>query len=114
MDPANGWLDVLITATPQLGQLGVLVLVLGLLLRREHQSNERHAAELLRVNEARNNELRQLRDQVTELQTRLDEVNRKLDEERAARRRAEDAVGFGPAASAVVVVPPAAPSEEAS
>ena len=83
-------------AAPQLGQLGVLVLVLGLLIRREAQTNKRHASELERVHTVRDAELRGVREQVDQLRAQLDEVNRRLDAERAARRAAEDAAGYSP------------------
>lgn len=87
-------ISALAAAAPQLGQLGVLVVVLGLLIRREGQTNDRHATELQRVNTARDAELTNLRQQVTALRGQLDELNRKLDEERAARRRAEDSASL--------------------
>lgn len=61
---------------PELGVTGALVFVLVLLLRREAATEERHAAELKRVNAAHDAELEELRTDV--------------DRERAARRRAED------------------------
>lgn len=61
---------------PELGVTGALVFVLVLLLRREAATEERHAAELKRVNAAHDAELEELRTDV--------------ERERAARRRAED------------------------
>ena len=81
-------------AAPQLGQLGVLVLVLALLIRREAQTNKRHASELERVHAARDKEIKGVREQVEQLRGHLDEMNQRLDAERAARRAAEDAAGY--------------------
>lgn len=61
---------------PELGVTGALVFVLVLLLRREAATEERHAAELKRINAAHDAELEELRTDV--------------ERERAARRRAED------------------------
>lgn len=83
-------ISALIGAAPQLGGAGVLVLVLGLLIRREAQTNERHASELARVNGAHDSELQELRVEITALREQVAELNRKVDEERGARRAAED------------------------
>lgn len=61
---------------PELGVTGALVFVLVLLLRRESATEERHAAELKRINAAHDAELEELRTDV--------------ERERAARRRIED------------------------
>jgi hypothetical protein len=61
---------------PELGVTGALVFVLVLLLRRESSTEERHAAELKRVNSAHDAELKELQ---------LD-----IDRERTARRSVED------------------------
>lgn len=64
---------------PELGVTGALVFVLVLLLRRESSTEERHTAELARVNAAHDAELK-------ELQT-------DLERERGARRAVEDELG---------------------
>lgn len=95
-------LTTLIGAAPQLGASGVLVLLLGLLVRREAQDRAdhrteitelttRHAAELTRIAGAHDAQLVDLRREIAGLRQQLDEVNRKLDDERDRRRRAEDA-----------------------
>jgi Skp family chaperone for outer membrane proteins len=83
-------LTTLIGAAPQLGGAGVLLLIIGLLLRREAQDRADYRAELTRINTAHDGELAELRAEIVGLRTQLDEVNRKLDEERARRRAAED------------------------
>lgn len=94
-------LSTLIGATPQLGVSGILLVVLALLLRREAADRTeyrtsvadlatRHATELARINTDHDNELAELRREIAGLRAQLSEVNRKLDEERARRRAAED------------------------
>jgi predicted RNase H-like nuclease (RuvC/YqgF family) len=94
-------LTTLIGAAPQLGGAGLLLVLLGLLLRRESQDRvdyrtqithltERHAEELKRINAAHDEELAELRKEIAGLRTQLSEVNTKLDVERDRRRAAED------------------------
>jgi hypothetical protein len=61
---------------PELGVTGALVFILVLLLRRESSTEERHAAELSRINAFHDAELKEL------------QVD--IDRERTARRAAED------------------------
>lgn len=82
--------SALVGAAPQLGPAGVLVLVLGLLLRRESQTNERHASELERLNSTHQTELKGLRTEIAGLREQVNDLGRKLDDERRARWRAED------------------------
>jgi len=99
-------LTSLIGAAPQLGVAGVLLTLLALLMRREAQDradyrtqiaelSTRHAAELARINTDHDAELAELRKEIQGLRTQLDEMNRKLDEERAKRRAAEDTQVMG-------------------
>lgn len=94
-------LTSLIGAAPQLGVGGVLLLVMGLLIRREEQDRTyyriqltelatRHATELARINGDHDAELGELRKEIAGLRVQLDEVNRKFDAERDRRRAAED------------------------
>ena len=94
-------LTTLVGAAPQLGVSGVLLVLLVLLLRREAadradyrtavaEVSTRHAGELKRINADHDTELAELRKEIAGLRSQLDEVNRKLDEERARRRAAED------------------------
>jgi peptidoglycan hydrolase CwlO-like protein len=89
-------LDAVLTAvlqsTPQLGIGGVLVVVIVLLLRREVSTEDRHASELRRVNEAHDAELRELRDDIQALRKQIGELQAAIDREREERRRAEDQV----------------------
>lgn len=91
----------LVSAAPQLGVAGVLLALLGLVIRREGQDradyraqatamSERHASELTRLAAAHDTELTELRREIVGLRAQLDEVNRKLDAERERRRAAED------------------------
>lgn len=97
----DGVLTTLIGAAPQLGGAGILLLLLGLLIRRESQDradyrthithlSERHGEELKRINAAHDEELAELRKEIAGLRAQLSEVNTKLDAERDRRRAAED------------------------
>jgi Skp family chaperone for outer membrane proteins len=87
-------LDAVLTAVmqslPQVGVASGLVVVMVLLLRRESSTEERHAAELRRINDLHDAELIEMRADIKELRESLDGVNRALDEERARRRQIED------------------------
>lgn len=95
-------MTTLVGAAPQLGVAGVLLALLGLVIRREGQDRadyraqitsqaERHAAELARITAAHDAELAELGVQIAGLRRQLDEVNTKLDVERDRRRAVEDA-----------------------
>lgn len=90
----------LISAAP-LGVGGVLLVIIGLLLKREAQDradyrtqvaalSERHAAELTRITTAHDAELAELREEIKGLRQKVDDLNTKLDAERDRRRAAED------------------------
>lgn len=94
-------LTSLIGAAPQLGVAGVLLALLGLVIKwgaQERTDNRaeiqnttaRYAGELARINSAHDAELAELRTEIAGLRHQLDELNRKLDDERALRRLAED------------------------
>lgn len=83
-------LTTLIGAAPQLGGAGVLLLIIGLLLRREAQDRADYRTELTRINAAHDAELAEKHGEIKGLREQLDDVNRKLDDERAKRRAAED------------------------
>lgn len=87
-------MDAVLTAAvqtlPQAGVAGVVIGVLWLLLRRESSTEERHAAELKRINEAHDAELAEIRADIKELREALDKAHQALDEERARRRKIED------------------------
>lgn len=94
-------LSSIIGAAPQLGGAGLLLALLGLLIRRETQDRadyrgglaeltNRHATELARINTDHDTELGELRKEIAGLRAQLEEVNRKLDTERDRRRAAED------------------------
>ncbi|MGW1680564.1 hypothetical protein [Saccharopolyspora sp. NPDC002376] len=86
---------------PQLGGAGALLALLVYVMRNaasdrgDYRSaldaaESRHAAELTRIAEAHDAELRELRDDVAALRKQLDELHLALDVERSERRRAED------------------------
>ena len=87
-------MDAVLTAAlqsaPQLGIGGVAVWLVVLLLRRESSSEERHTAELKRVNDAHDAELSELRADIAALRKQVDDLQLKLDIEREERRKAED------------------------
>jgi predicted nucleic acid-binding Zn-ribbon protein len=83
-------LTTLIGAAPQLGGAGVLLLIIGLLLRREAQDRADYRAELARLNAAHDDELHELRVEIKGLREQVAELHTKLDAERERRRAAED------------------------
>ncbi len=94
-------LTTLIGAAPQLGVAGVLLALLGLVIRREGQDRTdnratiaalvtRHDGELARITTSHDAELAELRTEIAGLRRALAEVNAKLDAERDRRRAAED------------------------
>ena len=94
-------ITTLIGAAPQLGAGGILLTLLALLIRREQQDRAdyraqiaeaatRHADELKRVNADHDAELAALRKEISGLRAQVDELNTRLDAERARRRAAED------------------------
>lgn len=98
----DGVITTLIGAAPQLGVAGVLLVLLGIVIRwgaQERTDNRaaiaelaaRNSAELARVNADHDAELSELRKEIAGLRAQLEEVNSKLDAERERRRAAEDA-----------------------
>lgn len=97
----DGVITSLVGAAPQLGVAGVLLVLLGIVIRwgsQERTDNRaqitdlatRHATELARINADHDAELGELRKEIAGLRAQLEEVNRKLDAERDRRRAAED------------------------
>lgn len=95
-------LTTLIGAAPQLTGAGLLLVLLGLLLRREAADRvdyragladltTRHATELARINTDHDAELGELRKELAAVRGQLNDLNAKLDAERDRRRAAEDA-----------------------
>lgn len=121
-------LTSLIGAAPQLGVGSGLVVFFVLLVRSQVQDRAdhraqmaeeraghatelrditgRHDAELARINADHDAELGELRKEIRGLRNQLAEVNRKLDEERALRRRAEDTRRQNPARGRLQGDPP--------
>lgn len=85
----------LIGAAPQLGVGGVLVVLIGILIRREAQDATRHSEELKRINVSHDEELAELRNEIRDLRAEVRSLNQKLDQERDRRRRAEDSMQPG-------------------
>lgn len=87
-------MDAVLTAVtqslPQLGIGGIVVWVLLLLLRRESSTEERHSAEIARINKAHDEELAELREDVKQLRSQVDQGHADLDAERKLRRQVED------------------------
>ncbi|SDZ51082.1 hypothetical protein SAMN05216215_10873 [Saccharopolyspora shandongensis] len=91
----------LFQSLPQFGSAGALLALLAFVMRHAASdrgdyraalgdAETRHAAELARIAEAHDAELRELRDDVAALRKQLDELHLALDVERSERRRAED------------------------
>lgn len=94
-------LQALITAAPQLGVAGVLLTILGLLLRQAGQDRsdyrtslaeaaKRHSSELSDREKRYNEDISDLQREVDKLRARIDQLETELDLEREARRKAED------------------------
>jgi cell division protein FtsB len=83
-------LPALVSAAPQLGVAGVLLLLLGLTLRTSSQDRADYRTQLADAAKRHTEELDELKSDIKELRKEIDDLNAKLDEERAARRRAED------------------------
>lgn len=87
-------MDVVLTAViqslPQVGIGSGLIVVLVLLLRRESSTEQRHTAELARINTAHDAELSEMRAEMTELRNSVRKLNSDLDTERSRRREIED------------------------
>jgi len=94
-------LATLVGALPQLGAGGGVIVFFWLLIRWSGQDrtdyraqlteqSARHADELRRINGDHDAELAELRTEIRNLRERIDHLNTLLDQERAARRAAED------------------------
>lgn len=83
-------LTAVLQSVPQLGLGGGAVVLIVLLLRREASTEERHTAELARINSAHDDELRELRDDIKALRKQVDDLQATIDLERDQRRAAED------------------------
>lgn len=86
----DGVFTAIMQSAPQMGLGGVAVWFVVLLMRREASAEERHQAELTRITKAHDEELAELRADITELRRQVDDVHTALDLEREARRAAED------------------------
>lgn len=73
-----------------MGGAGILLVIIAVLGRLWWTSERRHEAEIARVNAAHDAELEELRRDVAELRGLVDDLNRRLDEERELRRAAQD------------------------
>lgn len=94
-------ITTLIGVAPQLGVAGVLLTLIGLLMRRETQLHseyrvrfteltKNYADELTRISASHDEELTELRSDIAGLRAQLDDLHVKLDAERDRRRAAED------------------------
>lgn len=100
-------MDAVITAAtsalPQLGAGGLAVYLLLLILRREGSTLDReraaHEAVLTRERKAHDAELVEKEAEIERLRARVSTLDTLLDQERAARRAAEDARGPAPGRS---------------
>lgn len=94
-------LPALFSAAPQLGVAGVLLFVLGLVMRREsadrtdyraalESAAKRHTEEVDRMRKGHDEEIAELKADLAQLEAKLGELQNRLDLEREARRKAED------------------------
>lgn len=71
-------ISALATAAPQLGGLGGIMLLLGLLIRREMQTTERHGIELDRLSRIHDEELAELRAELRAVRGQRDSAEERL------------------------------------
>ena len=94
-------ITTLIGAAPQLGVGGILLTLLGILIRRETQDRgdyrqqiadqqTRHDTELKRDNDSHDADVAELRKEIAGLRQQISDLNQRLDAERDRRRAAED------------------------
>lgn len=94
-------LPALFSAAPQLGVAGLLLVILVLVMRREASDRadyraalevaaKRHDEEVDRMRKAHDAEIAELKADVALLEQKVAELQARLDQEREARRRAED------------------------
>lgn len=97
----DAFLPALVSAAPQLGVAGILLIVLYVIMRSGGQDRadyraqleatvKRHADEIGRINKDHADEIAELKADVKDLRKELGDVQAALDLEREARRRAED------------------------
>jgi chromosome segregation ATPase len=73
------------------GGTGVVVTgIIGWMARLLIIADRRNTAELKRVNDAHDEEIGELKRDIAELRSKVDDLERRLDEERELRRAAED------------------------
>lgn len=83
-------IEAVLGALPQAGFGGLFMAVLLLLFKREASAQSRFTEEYDRLKTTYESELKSLREQISALQARIEELHLKLDIEREERRRAED------------------------
>lgn len=97
----DAFLPALISALPQLGGAGVILVVLVLLLRSSSTDRadyrvelkaaaERHTDEIKRINADHDAEMAEVKAEVRDLRKKLIELQLAVDVEREGRRKAED------------------------
>lgn len=75
---------------PTIGGAGILLVIITVLGRLWLTGEKRHSDEIARVNTAHDAELEELRRDIAELRGLVDDLNKRLDEERDLRRKAQD------------------------
>lgn len=77
---------------PTVGGSATLIVIIGIIGRFWYIAEKRHEIELNRVNKAHDEEIEELRKLKAELRGRIEELNKRIEEERARRFAAEDLV----------------------
>ena len=86
-------MDAIIASLTQAAPVGVgglLLVLFALLLKRESEASRRHSEEMTRVQKSHDDELAELRAEIKSLRQQVDELQKRLDDERELRRAAED------------------------
>lgn len=77
-------------AIPTVGPYGILILIIVYLMKLLISADARHSSELKRVNEAHDEEIKELREDIAQLRADVDRLTKTVEDERQLRFVAEE------------------------
>ena len=86
----NDTLSMLIGALPTLGPVGMVLLILGYVVKQWLNSDARYRAELQRMSEAHDIEMKEVREELKQVKQELNDLRNELQEERRLRFQAQE------------------------